>query len=66
MEGVLAEEDSGHDTGAKVTSGIRCDGYVGETPDHVAEGETNDKWRSARRDERIGGVENGPDDKRLY
>ena len=56
-----AEEDSGHDSGTQVTSQVRGDGNVGETPDHGCVGETDGEGGGGGGYEGVGGVEARPD-----
>ena len=56
-----AEEDSGHDSGTQVTSQVRGDGNVGETPDHGCVGETDGEGDGGGGYEGVGWVEARPD-----
>ncbi len=56
-----AEEDSGNDPGSQVTSEVRGDGNVGETPDHGCVGETDGEGGGGGGYEGVGGVEARPD-----
>ena len=58
---LTTEEDSGHDTRAQVTSQVRGDGNVGETPDHGCVGETDSEGSGGGGYERVGRVEARPD-----
>ena len=55
------EEDSGHDSGTQVTSQVRGDGNVGETPDHGCVGETDGEGDGGGGYEGVGWVEARPD-----
>lgn len=61
-EGFATEEDGSDDTGAEVTGEVGADGDVGKAPDHGAVGETDSEGGADGGDERVGGVEVGPDD----
>ena len=58
---LASEEDSGNDSSAQVTSQVRGDGNVGETPDHGCVGETDGEGGGGGGYEGVGGVEAGPD-----
>lgn len=60
-KGFTAEEDSGHDSGSQVTSEVRGDGNVGETPDHGCVGETDGEGCGGGGYEGVGGVKARPD-----
>ena len=60
-EGFAAEEDGRHDPRAKVTGHVGGDGDVGEAPDHGGVGEADCKGGAGGGDERVRGVEAGPD-----
>lgn len=67
-ERFAAEEDSRHDSCAKITGKVCRDGNVGEAPNHCSVRETDGEWSAGGRDEGIRGVEAGPDhdtDKRV-
>ena len=60
-KGLPTEEDCGHDSGSQVTSEVRGDCNVGETPDHSCVGQTDGKGSGGGGYEGVGGVEAGPD-----
>ena len=56
-----AKENRGYDSRAQVTSQVRGDGNVGETPDHGCVGEADGEGGGGGGYEGVGGVEAGPD-----
>ena len=60
-KGFSAKEDGGHDSGSQVTSEVRGDGNVGETPDHGGVGETDGEGSGRGGYEGVGGVKACPD-----
>ena len=60
-KGFAAEENSGNDSGAQVTSEVRGDGNVREAPDHGCVGEADGEGYGGGSYEGVGGVEAGPD-----
>ena len=56
-----AEEDRGNDSCSQVTSEVRGDGNVGETPDHGCVGETDSEGGGGGGYEGVGGVKARPD-----
>ena len=60
-KGFAAEEDGRNDSGSQVTSQVRGDGNVGETPDHGCVGETDGEGGGGGGYEGVGGVEARPD-----
>lgn len=61
-EAFTAEEDGRDDPRTEISGQVRADGDVGETPDHGAVGEADGEGGGGGGDERVGGVEVGPDD----
>ena len=57
-----AKEDGRHDPRAQVAGQVGGDGDVGEAPDHGGVGEADGEGSAGRGDERVRGVEAGPDD----
>ena len=60
-ESFAAEENSGNDSSAQVTSEVRGDGNVGEAPDHGCVGEADGEGCGGGGYEGVGGIEAGPD-----
>lgn len=60
-ERFTTEEDGGHDSSTQVTSQVRGDGNVGESPDHGCVGETDGEGSGGGGYEGVGGVEARPD-----
>lgn len=60
-KGFAAEEDGGNDSRSQITSEVRGDGNVGETPDHGCVGETDGEGGGCGGHEGVGWVKACPD-----